>query len=88
MIVGMGDELYQENALIFERLGTPDMALISFVGRGHMMIYADEPVAQMAHFAIAFFGCHLQGREELIWYFSQDFVAQREGLAWGFYEGK
>jgi predicted dienelactone hydrolase len=88
IIVGSKDDLYPENVLIFDHLGTRDKALISFVGRTHMMIYVEEPVAQMAHFAVAFFGYHLQGREELAWYFSQDFVDQREGLAWGVYEGK
>jgi hypothetical protein len=85
MIVATGDELYPENVLIFEHLGTPDKRLISFVGPGHMMVYDSEMVARMAHFAVAFFGYHLQGREELASYFSEDFVAQHDDLAWGAY---
>jgi hypothetical protein len=85
MLVGTRDELYPENALIFEHLGTPDKALISFVGEDHMMIYDPEMVARMAHFAVAFFGYHLQGREDLAYFFSEEFVAQYEDLAWGVY---
>jgi len=82
------DELYPENALIFEHLGTQDKALISFVGPDHMMVFDPVMVARMAHFAVAFFGYHLQGREDLAWYFSEDFVAQHDDLAWGAYPGK
>jgi predicted dienelactone hydrolase len=88
IIVGATDGLYAENALIFERLGTPDKTLITFVGLGHMMIDRPEIVARMAHFAVAFFGYHLQGREDLAWYFSEDFVAHHEDVAWGAYEGQ
>jgi predicted dienelactone hydrolase len=88
IIVATQDELYPENALIFEHLGTPDKALISFVGLDHMMIYNPEMVARMAHFAVAFFGYHLQGREDLGWYFSEDFVAQHDDLTWDVYQTK
>jgi predicted dienelactone hydrolase len=88
ILVATQDELYAEIALIYELLGTPDKALISFVGPGHMMIYDPEMVARMAHFAVAFFGYHLQGHEDLAWYFSEDFVAQHDDLAWGVYEGE
>jgi predicted dienelactone hydrolase len=88
IIAATRDELYPENALIFEHLGTPDKTLISFVGPDHMMIFDPKMVARMAHFAVAFFGFHLQGREDLAWYFSEDFVAQHDELAWGVYKGK
>ena len=88
MIVATQDGQYPENALIYEHLGTPDKALISFVGPGHMMVYDPEMVARMAHFAVAFFGYHLQGREELAQYFSEDFVGQHDDLAWGVYTGE
>ena len=88
IIVGMLDGVYAENALIFDRLGTPDKTFISFVGLGHMMVYRDAIVARMAHFTVAFFGYHLQGRQELASYFSEDFVAQHEDLAWGVYAGQ
>jgi len=88
IIVSTRDTWYLENALILEHLGTPEKALISFVGPGHMMIYDQEMVARMAHFAVAFFGYHLQGREDLGWYFSEEFVAQHGDLAWGVYEGE
>ena len=88
IIVATQDELYPENTLIFEHLGTPDKSLISFVGPDHYMVYYAEMVARMAHFAVAFFGYHLQGREDLAWYFSEDFVAQHDDMAWGVYEAK
>jgi hypothetical protein len=40
-------------------------------------------VARMAHFAAAFFGYHLQGKDDLAYYFSEEWVAQCEDLAWG-----
>jgi predicted dienelactone hydrolase len=86
MIVATHDGLYAENALIFEHIGTPDKTLISFIGPSHMMIYDKDMVARMAHFMVAFFGCHLQGNNEIASYFSEDFVAQFEDLAWGVYE--
>jgi predicted dienelactone hydrolase len=88
MIVATQDELYPENALFYEHLGTPDKALISFVGPDHMMVFDPEMVARMAHFAVAFFGYHLQGREDLAWNFSEDFVAQHDDLASGVHEGE
>jgi hypothetical protein len=69
-------------------MGTSDRAMISFVGRDHMMVFQPEMVARMAHFAVAFFGFHLQGREDLGRYFSQDFVAQHDDLVWGAYAGE
>jgi len=77
----------REAAYIFDHLGTPDKALISFVGRDHMMVYEGTMVARMAHFATAFFGYYLQGRQDLEWYFSADFVALYDDLAWGAYTG-
>jgi predicted dienelactone hydrolase len=88
MIVATRDELYPENVLIFEHLGTPDKALISFVGPDHMMVFNIEMRARMAHFAVAFFGYHLQGCEDLAWYFSEEFVGQHDDLAWGVYAGE
>jgi predicted dienelactone hydrolase len=88
MIAATADELYPENALIFEHLGTPDKALISFVGRDHMIVFDTEMLARMAHFAVAFFGYHLQGRGDLAYYFSEEFVAQHDDLAWGVYAGQ
>jgi predicted dienelactone hydrolase len=70
---------------IFEHLGTPDRMLISFIGEGHMMIYDAGPVERMEHFAAAFFGYYLQGRADYAGYFSEDYVAGHEDLAWGVY---
>jgi len=88
IIDGTIDELYKENVLIYEHLGTSDKALISFVGQNHMMVYDPEMVSRMAHFAVAFFGYHLQGRQDLAQYFSEDFVTQHDDLFWGAYPGE
>jgi predicted dienelactone hydrolase len=86
MLAGTKDELYPENALIFERLGAPEKAMISFPGQDHFSMLLDpEMAARMAHFAVAFFGHHLQGREELTQYYSEAFVARHDDLAWGVY---
>jgi predicted dienelactone hydrolase len=88
IIVATNDQLYNENVLIYNHLGSPDKTLISFIGPGHMMIYDEEYKARMAHFAVAFFGYHLQGREDLAWYYSEDFISKHEDLAWGEYYGE
>jgi hypothetical protein len=74
-----------EAAYIFENLGTPDKHMISFVGWDHLMIFSDEAKSQLKHLATAFFGYYLKG-DEIYWdYFSEDFAAKTEGLAWGVY---
>jgi hypothetical protein len=88
MIAATNDGLYDENAWLFEHLQTPDTVMISFIGPGHMMIYEPDMIARMAHFITAFFGVHLQGREDLAWYYSEEFVRQHEDLAWGVYQGE
>jgi hypothetical protein len=40
---------------------------------------------RMNHLATAFFGYHLQGRQDYANFFSEDFVAQFDDLAWGVY---
>jgi predicted dienelactone hydrolase len=88
IVVATRDELYAENAGIFEHLGTPDKVLISFVGPGHLMVYRPEMIARMAHFAVAFFGVHLQGRDDYAQYYSEEFVARYPDLAWGVVPGE
>jgi predicted dienelactone hydrolase len=88
MIVSTADIWYRENLLILEHLGTPDRALISFVGEDHLMVYDPDMKARMAHFAVAFFGYHLQGRQDLAYYFSEEFVTLHDDLAWGEYHGE
>jgi predicted dienelactone hydrolase len=87
MIVATDDTLYKENVLIYEHLGTSDKRLISFIGKDHMMIFETDYIERMANFATAFFGYYLQGRKDLKYYFSEDFVNQFSDLAWGVYPG-
>jgi predicted dienelactone hydrolase len=75
-----------EAAYIFDHIRTPNQVMVSFIGQGHMMVYDPKQVARMAHFAVAFFGYHLQGQKDYAKYFSEDFVAQYEDLVWGVYQ--
>jgi predicted dienelactone hydrolase len=88
IIVATEDELYKENVLIYEHLGTFDKRLISFLGQTHGGMLNSPLKERMAYFAVAFFGYHLQGRQDYAAYFSEDFVAQQGDLAWGVYEDK
>jgi predicted dienelactone hydrolase len=91
ILVGTADtgcDYNREATYIFEHIGTPDKIMISFIGEDHMMVESDEPAARMKHFATAFFGYYLQGQEDYAKYFSEDFVSQRDGLAWGVYKGE
>jgi hypothetical protein len=88
IIVATEDALYPENVLIFEHLGTPDKTLISFIGQDHMMVFKAHMRARMAHFAAAFFGYYLQGREDLAYYYSEDFVTLHNDMAWGVFTGE
>ncbi|MHB1318431.1 MAG: alpha/beta hydrolase family protein, partial [Anaerolineae bacterium] len=88
MLAGTLDELYAENALIYDHLGTPDKRLISFVGQDHMELIGPEMSARIAHLATAFFGYHLQGREAWAECFSEDWVRAHNDLAWGVYQGE
>jgi predicted dienelactone hydrolase len=83
MLAATGDSLYAENAAIYDHLGTSDKTFISFLGPDHMMVFDQRMVERMAHFATAFFGYHLAGREEMAPFFSEGFVAEHAELAWG-----
>lgn len=83
-----GCDYNREAVFIFEHLGAPDKSLISFIGEDHGMLFSDEPYLRMKHFVTAFFGYHLQGREEYAGYFSEKFVSKQDGLAWGVYPEK
>jgi predicted dienelactone hydrolase len=75
-----------EAALLFERTGTPQKSLITFVGRDHMMFMNFPDLMRMQHFAAAFFGHILQGREDYAQYYSEEFVQQHPELAWGVFQ--
>ena len=78
----------QEVSFIYDALGTPERALISFIDQIHGMIDDPEMLARLKHFAAAFFGFQLQGKTDYAGYFSEDFVSRHTGLAWGVYAGK
>jgi predicted dienelactone hydrolase len=91
IIVGTEDTISSysmESIYIFEHLGTSDRYMISFIGKRHMMVFNSEQASRMKHFATAFFGYFLQGRDEYQEYFSKEFVNQFDDLAWGVYTGE
>ena len=77
-----------EAVYIFEHLTNPDQAMISFIDQDHLMIFDDEQLAVMKHFAAAFFGYHLQNKSDYERHFTEEFVSEQEGLAWGVYTGQ
>ena len=88
IIAGTDDNLASyklSSCYIYEHLMNSDTSLISFIGKGHMMVQTSEVISRINHFSVAFFGYHLQGREDYAYYFSDEFVAQFDDLAWGVY---
>ncbi len=88
IMCGTQDELpsYQyETVFIYEHLKTPEKYLVSFIGESHLSMLEADSVKRMNHFVTAFFGYYLQGRQDYAKYFSKDFVAQFDDLAWGVY---
>jgi predicted dienelactone hydrolase len=75
-----------EAAYIYNHIKIPEKYLVTFTNRSHMMVLNTEAAARMKHFATAFFGYYLQGREDYAKYISRDFVMQFVDLAWGIYK--
>ena len=91
IIAGTADDLVSyemTSCYVYEHLVNSDRALISFIGKDHMMVEDEEVIRRIDHFAVAFLGYYLQGREDYAKYFSEEFVAHQDGLAWGVYEGE
>ncbi|MBN2044623.1 MAG: hypothetical protein JW757_06365, partial [Anaerolineales bacterium] len=74
-----------ETTYIFEYIGGSKPNLISFIGETHDMPFHAKSLNGMKHYAVAFFGYHLQDREDFQYYYSKDFVSKIDDLAWGVY---
>jgi predicted dienelactone hydrolase len=88
VIAGTADDLASykmSSCYIYEHLVNSDRNLISFIGKGHMMVENKEVGMRIKHFTVAFFGHYLQGRDDYAYFFSEDYVKQFEDLAWGVY---
>ena len=62
--------------------------LLGGILKGQEMIIqakVKNSITDFSGVSAAFFGYHLQGREDYARYFSEDFVAQFDDLAWGMY---
>lgn len=91
IMIGTEDDPGQvvEAVSIYEYLGSPDKAMISFIGQDHMaMVMSEAAFARMRHFVTAFFGYHLQGQDAYADFYSQTFVAPFDDLVWGPYTGE
>ena len=77
-----------EAVYIFEHISNPTPIMISFIDQLHGMIDDPDVNTRLKHFAVAFFGYHLQGKTDYARWFSEDFVNQYGDLAWGVYEKK
>jgi len=89
LIWGTKDEIYSTEAeYTFDHLIIPSRYLISFIGKTHFLPMTEYGALRIKHFATAFFGYYLQGRENYTEYFSEEFVSQFDDLAWGVYEGE
>lgn len=89
IIAGTADDLNYydlEAVYIFNHLEADDRYMVSFIDKSHFMVEVPETVRQINHFATVFFDYYLQGREDYAAYFSEEFVAQYEDLAWGVYK--
>jgi len=88
-IWGTRDWVYATEAeYTFEHLIIPDRYLISFIGWDHSLSMSTYGALRIKHFATAFFGYYLQGREDYAEYFSEEFVSQFDDLVWGVYSDK
>jgi predicted dienelactone hydrolase len=89
MLGGTDDPSYRwEFAYIFEHLKVAERYMVSFVGKGHSLVFNPEPVKRINHFATAFVGYYLQDKSEYADYFSEGFVTQFDDLAWGIVDGE
>ena len=91
IIAGTADDLVSykmTSAYVYEHLVNAERYLISFIGKGHMMVENAEVISQINHFAVAFFGYYLQTNLDYTEYISEEFVAQVDGLAWGIFPAK
>jgi len=75
-----------EAVFLYEKLPAADKSMVTFIDQDHMMLTYDESAPIIKHFLVAFFGFHLNGREEYAKYFSEDYISKQEDLAWGVYE--
>jgi predicted dienelactone hydrolase len=82
------EEFYMDEvAFMYDHISSTEKFLVTFIGRDHLMVYNRHALNQMKHFANAFFGYILQGKEEYKEYLSEEFVKQYLDLAWGVFQG-
>ncbi len=87
LIVGLErDEkcTYERDALyMYEHLGSADRSLLTVFKQGHdNAVLNRDPQKIFRHFAVAFFGYHLQGKTEYAQYLTAEFVKGFDNLAW------
>jgi predicted dienelactone hydrolase len=88
LIIGLLNEdvcpYRRDAAFIYDHLGAEDRYLVTLMHVAHAeAMGATRAFETFNHFATAFFGYYLQGREDYGDYLTADFVDQYEDLAWG-----
>lgn len=77
---------YKSSFRAFQEFGSSEKFFISFVNQSHEMIFGSVAPEEMKHLAIAFFSFYLKGHEEYVYFFSEEFISNIKGLAWGWYD--
>lgn len=75
----------------YQQLGTTDHYLLTFVGEDHEFAFSPHIMPVVDHFAVAYFGYYLQGKQEYAQYLTEDYTKSLSGydnLVWGIYDGK
>lgn len=75
---------------VYEQWGGDERYLISVIDADHLFGYGSYSpnTSVVTHFAAAFFGYYLQGREDYAQYLTEDSVNGIEGLVWGPYRAE
>jgi predicted dienelactone hydrolase len=87
LIIGLEKDercTYERDALyMYEHLGSTDRALLTVFNQKHDDAFLNRnPQKIFNHFAVAFFGYHLQGKSEYAQYLTADFVSGFDNLEW------
>jgi len=94
IVAGTADEYnpYPVNIVpAFEHMSAADHYLLTLVGEDHYFPISPAIQSVLAHFAVAYFGYYLQGKQDYASYLSADYINSLTGydnLVWGAYSGE
>jgi predicted dienelactone hydrolase len=87
LIIGLKQDekcIYERDALfMYEHLGSANRALLTVFKQGHDdAVFNSKPQKIFNHFAVAFFGYHLQGKTDYAQYLTAKFVSGFDNMKW------